>query len=92
MGHSVAIEVKTTLMGVKSGNSKSIQGEVINEVEGNSPVASGLLSLAGAKGKKSILNNPLAQLIISNFMNRVPSQVSNSGNNHKEEQSAFIIK
>jgi hypothetical protein len=84
LGHSAAIEIKTTIMGAKSGISKAVQGELIDQAAGGQPAIGGLLSALGAKNKKSILNHPLAQMLLGNLINKgMPgNQDSQSGSNH----------
>lgn len=88
-GRAIAIEVKTTLMGKASAQSRAetaIESAVVQDaVTQANPLAGGLMSMFPTLGKKVSRNPALLQLAMQMLAR---SNVSGGGNNHLEGTQA----
>jgi hypothetical protein len=96
MGHAAAVEIKTTLLNAKSQVSKAVEGEVLDQtgqvLAANQPVLGAAFQGLNARSKKSILNNPLAQLVISQLLNGQGLKIPGGGNHHQGSSTNSSMK
>jgi hypothetical protein len=87
---SITAQIKTTLMGIQSGqvrNQKALEGDIAEGIAESTPIGAALTSIPAVR--KALRHNPGLIDIAMNFLNG-PGKGSNlSGNNGSKEQVQF---
>ena len=94
-GHSIALEVKTVIMGKASGIQRNLIGlesDIANDSLNNSnPVAGGLLDMMPSVKKRLLKNPDLMGFVLSKLGGISPNTGSNHGNNEASSSPKFKL-